>query len=353
MEKILNEDFEYILDKNKSLIQLEGKIILISGINGFIASYITKFLLYLNEKIFKEKVKIIGIARNKKKCKKIFSEYLGNKNLNFIFQDICEPIEISEKIDYILHCASQASPKYYSIDPVGTIDANVLGTRNLLKIAGNAEVKSFLFFSSSEVYGKLDNEDFPIKEIEIGKRDLTNIRNCYSESKSMGEMYCQSYFYQYNIPIKIIRIFHTYGPGLQRGDGRVFMDFIENILKNENIIMKSDGKAKRTFCYIADAVDAYFRVLLEGKNGEVYNIGNSYQEISVLDLAKSICVLSEKKIKIIEVNRKENDNYLKSEINRNIGDISKIESLGWKPEINILAGFYRTIKYMKEKTYFY
>lgn len=349
MNKILVEDFEYIIGKNEDIKLIEGKTILISGVNGFIPAYIAEFILYLNQKYFNKKTKIIGIARSKEKCEKKFKKYLDREELKFIYQDIKEEIKILDEVDYILHCASQASPKYYMVDPIGTIDANVLGTRNLLEFSKGKKIKSFLFFSSVEVYGKIENKYFPVKETYLGRRDLQDIRSCYSESKSMGEVYCQSYYHQCDIPIKILRIFHTYGPGLQRGDGRVFMDFIENILDEKDIIMKSDGTAKRTFCYIADAVDAYFRVLLKGINGEVYNVGNSYQEISIIGLAEKLIGLSTKKIKILKKEREMSDNYIKSDINRNIGDISKIEKLGWKPSIDITTGFSRMIKYMKKE----
>ena len=163
----------------------------------------------------------------------------------------------------------------------------------------------------------------------------------------MGEIYCQSYFKQYNIPIKIVRIFHTYGPGLQAGDGRVFMDFIENVLRNEDIELKRTGEAKRTFCYVGDAIDAYLKVILKGENGGVYNVCNIFQEVSVKDLAEKVIEASGKKLKVKMIERKKGDVYLPSKINRNIGDISKIKLLGWNPEIDILEGFKRTIKYME------
>ena len=347
MNEILIEDFENLIKKNNSLNKFEGKTILISGINGFIPSYLTEFLLYINDKYFEKKIKIIGIARNKEKCQNRFKKYLNKKNLKFIYPDRVKNLEFEEKIDYIFHAASQASPKYYLTDPVGTINANVLGTLNLLEIAKKNKINGFLFFSSSEVYGKVSTNDAFLREEDAGSIDLLDIRNCYAGSKQMGEIYCQSYFKQYNIPIKIVRIFHTYGPGLQAGDGRVFMDFIENVLRNEDIELKSTGEAKRTFCYVGDAIDAYLKVILKGENGGVYNVCNIFQEVSVKDLAEKVIEASGKKLKVKMIERKKGDVYLPSKINRNIGDISKIKLLGWNPEIDILEGFKRTIKYME------
>ncbi|MGL6153828.1 MAG: NAD-dependent epimerase/dehydratase family protein [Cetobacterium sp.] len=348
MNKILNTDFEYVYRK-LDLKEISGKTFLISGISGFIGSYIAKFLLYLNDyNLLEKKIKIIGIARNKNKCLDIFQNYEERDDIFFKYQDISQKILLDDNIDYILHAASQASPKYYKVDPVGTMNANILGTINLLELAKEKNIESFLFFSSSEVYGNINDEI--LKENKIGNLDIGDIRNCYAISKRVGEVYCRSYFKQYNIPTKVIRIFHTYGPGLCIGDGRVFMDFIEDVINERNIQIKSSGEAKRAFCYIADAVIGYLKVLLTGTNGEAYNVGNSYQEVSVLELANRIAnIFPEKKIKVLVKERNKDDKYLMSTIDRVYPSIEKIKTeLNWVPEITIEEGFARTIKYIKE-----
>lgn len=343
MNKIIEEDLENILNKKLEWRKFEGKNILITGANGILPSYMVKTLLYLNKSLEK-KCKVYALVRNIEKAKNKFKDFLDDNNLIFLEQDVCDKITLDIEFNYVIHAASQASPKYYLIDPVGTLNANIIGTNNILEICKNKKIESFLFFSTSEIYGELSNNNFSIKEDEYGIVDCTNIRSSYSESKRMAETMCVSWFKQYGIPCKIVRIFHTYGPGIELNDGRVFSDFIKNILNNENIEMKSDGKAMRAFCYISDATYGFFKILLEGKNGEAYNLGNPKAEVSIVELAKKLIeIYPEKNLKVIEVEQN-NLNYLKSEIKRNCPCIDKIKKIGWNPEIGIKDGFKRTIE---------
>ena len=184
-------------------------------------------------------------------------------------------MKYTESVDYIIHAASQANTKLFYSDPVGTLSANTIGTYNLLKYANEKKVKGFLFFSSGAVYGDTSIATEFIKENQYYQIDPLEITSCYSESKKMAENMCFSFYKQFNLPIKIIRIGHTYGPGINLNDGRVFSDFIKNILDNKDLVIKSDGEAKRAFCYITDAINAFFLVLFNGKSGEAYNMSNN------------------------------------------------------------------------------
>lgn len=341
--KIILEDLQHIIEAPVDWTRLSGKTILISGANGFLPAYMVETLLFLYKKRIIQDVKVLALVRNLEKAKSRFKYYLNYANLEFIVQDVCDPVNVDQKIDFIIHAASQASPKYYGIDPVGTLSANTIGTINMMKLAQSNPVESFLYFSSSEVYGLLDENKIPTTEIDFGYIDPTNVRSCYAESKRMGETICVSWLHQYGVPAKIVRPFHTYGPGLSFNDGRVYADFISDIFNNRNIIMKSDGNAKRTFCYLSDATIAFFIVLLNGKNGEAYNVGNPRCEISINDLARRLVELfPEKKLTVIK-SENQDLGYLKSTVSRNCPDLSKINELGWVPEININDGFLKTI----------
>ena len=272
--RVILQDVQTIYQADIEWEKFRNTTILISGANGFLPAYLVESLLYLNKVDPTMNAMIIGLVRNLEAAKKRFADYEGNKHLQFLVQDVSNPIQISSNIDYIIHAASQASPKYYAVDPVGTLKANVLGTLNLLQLALEKKVKSFLFFSSGEVYGQLGPHQIPTPENVFGYVDPTNIRSCYAESKRMGENICVSYFHQYGVPAKIVRPFHTYGPKMQLNDGRVYADFVSDIVNNRNIIMKSDGSAIRPFCYLADATSGFFTVLLKGNSGEAYNVGN-------------------------------------------------------------------------------
>lgn len=341
---IIEEDLKFITNSNIPWNILEGKNVLITGANGFLPAYLVETILYLNENKFRNKAKVFALVRNEEKALNRFAIYKGISDLIFIVQDVCEPINIRDDINFIIHAASQASPKYFGKDPVGTLSANVLGTYNLLELSRHKKVESFLFFSSGEVYGKVDEHHMPIKEDSYGYLDPTNVRSCYAESKRMGETMCVSWYHQYGVPAKIVRPFHTYGPGMSFDDGRVFADFVSDIIHRRDIILKSDGRATRAFCYLADATVGFFTVLLKGQNGEAYNVAND-KEISIFELAnKLVSLFPQYKLKVIKKEKIERKGYLKSEITRACPDTSKIRSLGWKQKYSIEEGFKRTVR---------
>jgi nucleoside-diphosphate-sugar epimerase len=159
----------------------------------------------------------------------------------------------------------------------------------------------------------------------------------------MGETMCISFAHQFNLPVSIVRPFHTYGPGLSFDDGRVFADFASNIIRNENIIMNSDGSAIRSFCYLADATKGFFTVLLKGENAAAYNVGNPSGETSIKDLAQLLVELFPERNLKVEINLQNGQSYIKSTFNKLSPEIEKIKLLGWKPTTSISEGFKRTI----------
>lgn len=343
INNILEEDFKKISSLDIPWRKLYNKTILISGANGFIPSYLTKFLVFLNEDK-KLKMNIITIARNREKMEEKFKDEINNELLKSVIQDISSPINIKTDINFIIHAASQASPKFYSIDPVGTLKANIFGTYNLLELARKNHVESFLFFSAGEIYGTIEGKKLTTED-DFGKLDPSETRSCYAESKRAGEVMCSSWFHQYNIPARIVRLYHTYGPGFKLDDGRVFADFVSNILNNQDIVLKSDGKTIRSFCYIADAAAGFFTILLKGKNGEAYNLANEKDTVSIKRLAKILVDLfPEKKLKIITKTREKDDNYVVSKIKTNKPSSLKLRKLGWETKYNLKEGFTRTIQ---------
>lgn len=343
INRILREDMEAIV-ANTALDWecFSGKRVLITGASGFLPAYLVETLLYLNS-AKKLDVHITALVRSRENFENRFSHHLGNPNLTVLVQDVSTRINLTLPHHFIIHAASQASPKYYGIDPVGTLSANVLGTMQLLELARNHPVKSFLYFSSGEVYG--ETQRVPTRESDYGYIDPTSVRSCYAESKRMGENMCVSWHAQYQVPAKIVRPFHTYGPGMKLDDGRVYADFVRDILENRSIAVKSTGTASRAFCYLADATAGFFTVLLKGENGVPYNVGNDQAEISVMDLANLLTNLyPEKQLEVIKEYSPASKGYLQSSITRNCPDISRINSLGWGPRTSLVEGFKRTIE---------
>lgn len=343
-EEIIQRDLTNIFsNKNINWRKINNKKILITGANGFIASYLIKLLIFLNINK-KYNIKIFLITRNKKKVRK---KFINNKSKNFVTilnTDLNKKFKISKKVDYIFHAASNASPQSYKKFPIETLEPNVLGTSNLLSYAAKFKIKSFILFSSGEVYGNSKNSI--LKEEKLYDFNPLDLRAAYVEGKKIAETLCYSYFKQKKVPVKILRIFHTYGPMMNLNDGRVMMDFIKDAINENDIVIKSNGNQKRTFCYISDLVEGILIVLLKGKNGHAYNLANKKEYYSISKLAKIISNFTKKKNFIFKARTKK-DTYLISPFNKVNPSIDKIKKLGFNPKVDVKSGFRRTINYYK------
>jgi nucleoside-diphosphate-sugar epimerase len=341
---VIKEDLESIISEKLLWDKFKNKIILITGGNGFLASYITKSLLSANN-YHKLNIKIISLIRSRTSYKNRIKSIINNKNLSLVYHNLKEPLPNNfPKSDFIIHSASQASPKYFGLDPVGTLLPNSIGTYFLLEYAIKCKAEKFLFFSSGEVYGNPLDRNKEIKEHDYGYLNPTILRSCYAESKRIGETMCVAYSKQFNLHTNIVRPFHTYGPGLNLDDGRVFADFVAAVVAKRNIIIKGNGSEKRCFCYLSDATTGFLRILLNGANREAYNLANPSCEISIKNLAKLISNLYPNyNIKVKFIKSISDGKYLKSSITRILPSIKKIKKIGWSPNISLEEGFSKTI----------
>lgn len=346
MNRIVKEDIINIInDKNIHWEKFRDKHILITGATGMIPCYLVFVFIMLNE-IKSFNIKLFLLFRDHKKAQNIFKDYLNKDFINILLQDVCDPVHISDSLDYIIHGASNASPKYYGTDPVGTARANIIGTDNLIQLAKNKNVGSFLFLSSSLIYGEMIDENVTIFETERGTLDPLDVRNCYGESKRAGENLCIDYYYQYGVNVKIARIFHTLGPFVDLNDSRAFSDICKSFVENKNIILRSEGGAKRTFLYVVDAIKALLLILTQGKNGEAYNVGSQLNEISIKELAYLLIDhYPEKKVEVeyqIDPGSLEYTK-MKNPVDRIIPATNKLKNLGWREEFRLIDVFSRTI----------
>jgi len=341
MNKIIAEDLDFILKSNVNWEKFRNKTFLITGAYGMLVSYMVYTLLHLNESNPKFNVTVIALIRDREKAIKRFGSFAEGKYIKLIEHDLQLSIEIPGDVDYIIHGASYASPHYFCTKPVSVLMPNVMGTYYLLELAKAKEVESFLFFSSGAVYGR-PVKGYKVTENDYGYLDPLDVKSCYGESKRMGENMCKCWHHQFGVPVKIVRPAHIYGATMDiENDSRVFANFTKSYVKGQNIVMRSDGSAQRSFCYIADATVAFFKVLLEGTDGDAYNVGNDAAYVSIKELAEHfISALPEKQLKIIvekrEINRNKEEQMLMSS--------QKVEGLGWKCSFSIPAGIKRTIE---------
>jgi UDP-glucuronate decarboxylase len=276
-----------------------------------------------------------------------------DQNLRLLKHDITNPLPAAVgDNDYLIHAASIASPIYYRRCPIETMDANVNGLRFMLDYSvrqneSGKPVKGMLFYSSSEIYGDPTPENIPTPETYRGNVSCTGPRACYDESKRYGETLCVNFAQRYKLPIKVARPFNNFGPGLKISDRRVIPDFARDILNGRDIVMLSDGQAKRTFCYVADAVAGYYKILVRGRPGEAYNIGVETPEISMSDLAVKMVELGRELFgyrgKVVHKQSDDKD-YLVDNPNRRCPIITKARTeLGYAPAVDLDEGLRRSL----------
>src|SRR3989344_1383701 len=313
--------------------------VLVAGGAGFIGSNICSSLLNQNYKVICIDNLITGERAN-------IEEFLSNPNFSFLEKDInSKEFSVSEKIDYMFHLASPASPnekspRSYMAYPIETLLVNSLGTYNLLELARKQNCR-FLFASSSEVYG--DPTQSPQSEEYFGNVNPNGPRSVYDEAKRFGEAITFAYLRKYDLDVRIIRIFNTYGPKMRADDGRVVSNFINQALSGAPLTIYGDGKQTRSFCYIDDMISGLKSAMFANESkGEVINLGNP-DEKTIIDFAKLIKMLtgSDSEIKFAE-------KLPIDDPHRRCPDIQKAKKqLLWEPKVELSAGIRKTIEYFK------
>ena len=306
--------------------------IVITGGSGFVGSYLCEKLINDGNKIIVIDNLLTGSTEN-------INNLLDNENFSFIEHDVQDHIEIEDKVDYVLHFASAASPKAYTEHPVNTLKAGSVGTINTLGLAKKHSAE-YLLASTSEVYG--DPLISPQNEEYWGNVNPNGERSMYDEAKRFAEASVATYSRSYGLKTKVVRIFNTYGPRMQLNDGRVVTNFIVQALRNENITIYGDGTQTRSFSYVEDTVAGIIS-LMNSTEYDVFNIGNP-NEMTVAKLAEKIIELTDStsEIKYLEL---PNDDPKQRK-----PDITKAKTkLNWEPKVNLDEGLAKTISWVKKQ----
>lgn len=342
MNRVLKDDLKTIIAEDLSWEKLKNKTVMITGASGMVGSYMLYVLLMLND----EKnygIKVDAVMRN---VNKLPEEVRNREDVNVVVADVTKDIPDVGDIDYIIHAASPASPLIMQNQPVETIAANTIGTFKTLELAKEKNAEGYLFISSREIYGQPDEGQEFFYENTYGFVDQLNPRSCYSEGKKAAETMCVCFHEEYGLNTKIARLAHTYGPGMSIYDGRVQADFLKNVYHNEDIVLKSEGTAVRTYTYIADAIAGMYRILLDSED-IVYNIGNEAGKVSIRDLAEIlVSIYPERGLKLV-FDIPEGGTKGTAPYTLGILSSEKLRKLGWDPKYSVKDGFKRTLEYLE------
>lgn len=356
---VIRSDLAAIADRaGDELAEMAGDSVLIVGGGGFLGYYLTQAVLAWNELRSGEAISVTLYDNWIRGTPKWLEAIADDPHLSIQTVDVTEPLSTETGAhEWIIHAASIASPIFYRKYPIATMDANVNGLRNLLEYSlansgSDRPVEGFLFFSTSEVYGDPTPDAIPTPESYRGNVSFTGPRACYDESKRYGETLAVNFARVHGIPVKIARPFNNYGPGLSIDDRRVVPDFARDILDGRDVVMHSSGTPTRTFCYIADAVVGYFKVLVRGRGGEPYNIGTDSPEISMADLAARMVALARIELGYqgeVVHQKSEDPDYMVDNPNRRCPVIDKARAeLGYEPLVDLDAGLRRSLLWYRD-----
>jgi dTDP-glucose 4,6-dehydratase/UDP-glucuronate decarboxylase len=325
---------------------LRGKRLLVTGAAGFLGSYLCHAVALANDDVLRgDPCRLV--------CLDTFVTGTSSRLAVLAKRDDVSIVEGSAttvtdlNADLVIHAASIASPPVYRRLPIETVEVNVLGTWRLLQLATADRINSFLHVSSSEVYGDPDPEAVPTAEDYWGRVSFTGPRACYDESKRLGETLCTLYHERHGVPVKVVRPFNVYGPGLRLDDGRIVPDLLRQGLAGGPLVLHSDGTPTRAFCYVVDAIVAFLAVLASEHDGEAFNVGTPI-ETSIRELAETVAELLG--ISGVRSEAAADPRYLVDSPQRRCPDIRKLSShTHWRPEIDLRDGLARTIAFYREQ----
>jgi UDP-glucuronate decarboxylase len=338
--------------------QMAGRSVLIAGGAGFLGYYLVQSALHWNRLNHgRSPVRSTILDSFVRGMPGWLESFRSDLNLRLRRHDITLPLppDLGDH-QYLIHAASIASPIYYRRCPIETMDANVNGLRHMLdychaQMESGKAIEGMLFYSSSEIYGDPTPENIPTPETYRGNVSCTGPRACYDESKRYGETLCVNFAQQRGVPVKMARPFNNYGPGLKITDRRVIPDFARDILAGRDIVMLSDGSPQRTFCYVADAVVGYYKILVRGRPGEPYNIGVENPEISMAGLAEKLIGVARDlgyQGRVI-LQKSQDPDYLVDNPNRRCPVLTKARTeLGYDPVVGLAEGLRRSLIWYTE-----
>lgn len=315
--------------KNVECEGLQDKTIIVTGATGMIGSCLIDAIMLWNRKQTKP-CTVIAVSRKEQTARDRFAYCWHNPYFRYVELDVCNQVKgFPESVDYIIHAASNADPVNFSIAPVDTLLANVIGTNNLLDYGRMHGMKRFLYVSSGEMYGQPNATLDDFTESYCGPVDHESPRSCYPAGKRAAEVLCQCYISQHQVDAVIVRPCHVFGPTMTHQDSRAVSQFIRSAVKQKDIILKSAGLVERSHCYVIDAVNAMLLVLAKGECGKAYNIADRKYQMTIRDFAYKAAEAGGCNVRFENPSDLEKKGY--STVTRAVLDPGRLEALGWKP----------------------
>lgn len=326
------QDVLHVCETDLPWEQFSGSKILVTGATGLIGGCMVDVLMSRPQQSYH----VYALGRNEQRARQRFSAYWGNGTFHFLKADISQPLKEEEDFDYIIHAASNASPNFFRERPVEVIKANILGMINLTEYGLCHHMKRMLYVSSGEIYG--DGQG-AYRETDSGYIDCATARACYPSSKRAAETLAVSYAKEYGTDVVIARPCHTYGPFFTESDNRVYAQFIRNVLRCEDIVMKSRGEQFRSWIYVVDCVSAILHILLKGERLNAYNIADSHSNITIRQLAELTAKAANCQV-VFDIS---DDGSNTIPIHQATFQTDKLQSLGWQPTLGIEEALSHTI----------
>jgi len=344
MKRLPVDDLEHIYQNTQDIWEsFRGKSIFLTGGTGFFGKWLLESFIYANDKLALN-AKITTLTRNPDAFLIEYPFYKEHANtVRFVKGDILNyDFNLDEKFQFIIHAATAASEALNKSNPLLMMDTITIGTRRVLDFAITQPIEGFLFVSSGAIYGKQPWNVTHIREEDSYKVDINNQNSAYAEGKRIAELYCSSYFETYKLPIKIARCFAFVGPYLPLDTHFAIGNFINNVLKNEDIVIKSDGSTVRSYMYASDLMVWLWKILFKGEINQPYNVGSD-EGVSIQQLAEKISSISSAKVavKILgsPVEKEHIDIYCPS--------ITKANKLNAKVKIQLTESILKTLTFNK------
>lgn len=347
-DPVLQEDLERIAaDEQICWEKLKDRTILVTGATGLIGSVAARALV-LAGAARDLHLKVLALIRNEEKGKQMLGSCLPY-GLRFVRGDIAGPLDIPEKVDFIIHGASVTTSRDFVEHPVETIRTTYAGTENVLRFAKEQKIEGMVYLSSMEAYGVVDPAHFEVRETDYGYIDPLQPRSSYSEGKRIAEGLCAAYAHEYGLPVKIARLAQTFGAGVPAAENRVFAQFAKSVIRGEDVVLHTDGSKAHCYCYTSDAVRGILTVLLKGLSGEAYNVSNEDTFSTIRQMAELVIGRYPESGSKLVIDIPEDAAALGyAPPSRMLIRSDKLRSLGWAPEVDLAGMYERLISSMGE-----